>query len=193
VVETVEIKNNENKFKFGFYGVIFKSSAFHLSQKDKRNYYSYIGDLGTLGFLCRLSSGLEISLGLGFGRTSEYIDGEERDGTEIHIEAYELIPGVSYELGKGDFVSYGVGFNFHIGSNSVNNITSDSEAYTEPKGWDMAFFPNIYAKAELVKDFAIGLKAGYIVIMPGDKIGDRISAKSSLKDIRTEASIAFYL
>jgi hypothetical protein len=167
-----------------------------------------VGTAGSIGVLFNIGNGLEFGLGLGISsvsRTTESTYDGETETAEYGVFLWEIIPSVSYEFGKKDFISYGAGLNFHLASYSIDRTYDNETVTTKPKNMDMAFFPNFFIKADVVKNFAVGLKTGLMINMPGDEedeeseyypgIGNityKTTTKISIIDTRTEVFAAFY-
>jgi hypothetical protein len=117
--------------------------------------------------------------------------------TESSAMVWEMIPGISYEIGKGDLIRYGAGLDIHLSSWSSDYTAAGTTVTTEPANMDMAFFPNFYVSAEVVKNFNIGLRTGIMVYMPGDEEEEEYGVKQTTKTsailTRTELFASFYL
>jgi len=171
-----------NGLRLGFYGAV--------SADDDRT----IGDTyGTVGALLNFGNGFEAGLGLGFrnhGQTTESAAGD----SEKSESAWELIPGVSYAIRKGDIASWGAGLNIHLASWSTEDKPAGgNKATTEPDNIDLAFFPNFFMKAELAKRFFTGLKTGVMVLLPGEVEGANGTTNEHTIHLRTELFFAFFL
>lgn len=218
VVKKAAVKSSESSsedgFKLGFYGTIAGTPGIAISAGEIGKLASE--DLGVdgppvqlgisyLGLLFNLGGGIEIGLGLGLSRLSVAIESQSVGAPtlkqDVSVMLYELIPSVSYQLGKIDFISYGAGLDAHLSTWSYTHPKDDGTTGTqtdEPNSMDMGFFPNFYIKAEIIKNFQIGLKTGLFMIMPGDAIWEipgalKITASTMLISTKTEVGVSFYL
>jgi hypothetical protein len=183
--------------------------AFANKEKDKDSkggfevgFYGSLGNAtGQIGTLFSLGNGLEIGLGLGIGSSSETIEtkGTISNKEESSDFSWKVIPSVSYQFGKKEFVGYGAGLDIGLSSWSKTRPVpgGNGTETTKPKNIDMAFFPNFFIKAEVVKNFYIGLKTGVGIGMPGDdevSAGGTTTTTSYLSwNTATEVFVAFYL
>jgi hypothetical protein len=171
--------------KLGFYGSI----AGGVTLMDVEGY-----PVSSLGLLFNLGNGLEIGLGIGYANASVTITPTEGQSTDRSFMTYEIIPSISYQFGKAEAISFGAGLDIHLSSWSEtapgpdgNNLT------TEPLGMTMAFFPNFNIRAELAKNFQVGLKAGLMVVMPPEEKDDWSSTKTTAMGTRTEVGFNYYI
>jgi hypothetical protein len=198
-------QESEDGFKLGFYGSLTGGNAGLAGLFEEAGDGSNIGTVGSVGMLFNLGNGLELGIGIGIGSASytfESSDGDRTDTYERGFFLWEIIPSVSYEFGKKEFVGYGAGLNIHLASYSMDETAGGETVTTKPKNMDMAFFPNFFIKAEVVKNFVVGLKTGFMISMPGDVedvdedyYGNKTTetVKRSFIDTKTEVFVSFYL
>jgi hypothetical protein len=194
------LENRE--FRFGFYGALSSGGGGIANFDDEP--ISFIGVAGSMGMLFDIGNGLELGLGIGISRFSETeeikYDGNRKDETrEFSMSVWELIPSMSYAFVKKDIISYGAGLNLHFASWSETTSVDGKTVTTEPPSMSVALFPNFFIKAEVVKNFAVGLKTGFMINMPGEEIDENDysnsteTKKCSIIDIKTELFVSFYL
>jgi len=184
--------------KLGFYGSIAdKSGVLGLLEGDKRGSTIVpIGATSRIGLLLNLGSDLEF--GLGFGLFKGSLTREDANSSpEVAMTVYEIVPSVSYRLGKIDFISYGAGLDINLASSSRSETRGGQTITDEPDGMDLAFYPNFFIRAEIVKNFQIWLKTGlFIYLLPEDKEGEGNSATTdsgSVISTKTEIGFSFFL
>jgi len=178
-------------FRLGLYGALPSGSGVAFTEGS------------SIGLLFDLGNNLEIGLGIAYNNYSSKSETEipnmPTQTREENGSSWEIIPSVSYTLSKGDVVSYGAGLNIYLSSWSSERKQTGTDTITdEPDGMDMAFFPNFFIKAEPVKNFAVGLKAGLVYAMPGKEVDDSnnpivTTRTSSAIGLGTELFLAFYL
>jgi len=196
---------NEGGFKVGFYGSLASGggSSIFGSLAGGNGVISAVGGTNAIGALFNLGNGLELGFGLGISNISVETSGGPTT-QEVSFLQWEIIPSASYQLGKKDFVSYGAGLSVHLASYSMDQTSSGTTVTTKPKNMDMGFFPNFYIKADVVKNFCVGLKTGFMINMPGDDEQDgppntttgaatTITTSTSIIDTKTEIFVSFYL
>jgi len=193
--------SDDGSTKLGFYGSIAGASFDFLQEMGSElDVEPIIGTTSRIGLLLNLGSDLELGLGIGFLRFSSTVTQSSPNGsTEGTVAAtmYEIVPSISYQLGKAGFVGYGLGVDVYLASWSVN-ISSGGESVTEePDGMDLAFYPNFILRAEIVKNFQIWLKAGlFIYMLPENKdedYGYTTTISSSVMSTKTEIGFSFFL
>jgi len=158
--------------RLGFYGTVSNGNPNTIGSGNG-------GTDGAVGALLDFGNGLEAGLGLGFLNYGKTVDGND----DYSRTAWELIPGVSYAIRKGDIASWGAGLNIHLASWSDDN--------NDDNNVNLAFFPNFFMKAEVVKRFYAGLKTGIFIYMPGEDENTKTSEHTI--HLRTELFFAFFL
>jgi hypothetical protein len=192
-----DIEQEEDGFKFGFYGSINPLSIAYSSSPNIG------GGIGSIGLLFNFGIGLEIGLGLGYRSTSYEIkaDGETINGNNTN--AWEIIPSISYQINKKNAISYGIDLDVHLSSWSVKNKQQFGPSDTDKaEGMDMAFFPNFFLFVEVVKNFHIGLKTGVLINLPAaykEKRNDPLNTPNNMlrrrssKTTNTQIVFSWYL
>jgi len=179
--------------KLGFYGALPDGNLAAIGQDG----------MGSVGALLNLGNGLEVGLGLGYLSTSYTRETESsnqpKQTREVNSSAWELIPSVSYTIRKWSGPDWGAGLDIHLASwSSETKNTGANTEKEEPDGIDLAFYPNFFIKAEVVKNFNVGLKAGLAIYLPGEDKDDSnpnsiVTTNQSAITLRTELFFAFYL
>jgi hypothetical protein len=204
-VKKAKSKESDGGLKIGFYGSIATSggSEFKVQLQDELQSMGQVmrvdmdpgftPSMERVGVLFDLGNGFELGLGIGFNRFSMTI---EMGGNEAEVSAliYELVPSVSYQLGKKEFISYDAGLDFHLASWSITTKIGDESETDEPDGMNIALFPYFQLRAEIVKDFQFWLKAGLMVEMPSKKEPEEgLTISNNFMSAKTAIGVSFYL
>jgi len=180
-------ESSSGGLRIGFYGAL-----------PNGNMNAFAGG-GSVGVLVDLGNNLELGLGLAYYNSSTERKTEANNTTtttENGNSSWEIIPNVSYVIRKGDIIGWGAGLNFHLSSNKQTaKDANGTSTTTEPDGMDMRIFPNFFIKAEVAKNFVVGLKPGIIINMPGEVKSNNGQTTESTTQfaLRTELFLAFYL
>jgi len=181
LTSTAFAEDQYNGLRLGFYGAL-PANPNTIGRTD-----------GAVGALLDLGNNLELGLGLGYRSYSETTETAAGDG-ETTESAWELIPGISYAIRKGDVASWGAGLNIHLASWSrEEKPVAGNKTTTEPDNVDLAFFPNFFMKAEVAKRFFTGLKTGIFIDLPGEDEHDNAKTNRHTINLRTELFFAFFL
>ena len=198
--------SDDGSMKVGFYGSIANKGLLGPLEGEIESATVPIGAASRIGLLLNLGSDLELGLGFGLFKFSATITTKTPSRSEeetISMTMYEIVPSLSYQLGKTGFVGYGLGLDVHLASWSASapGEDDDGEPITvtrEPDGMDIAFYPNFILRAEIVKNFQIWLKTGLFIYMPPedkDDYGDGYSSTTSgsIMSTKTEIGFSFFL
>jgi len=181
------------------------TSVFSFADEDKGGFKlgfqgGFGGDNGAIGLLFNLGNGLELGLGIAIYSNSVETTTESTGPSQTSEDKYfswAIGPSVSYQLGKKDLVSFGAGLDTEFRSWSASSKDAGVSLTIEPAGIDMAFLPNFYIQVEPVKNFAIGLKTGFKIDLPGNKVDEGANTKTTEKEstitTSTELFVSFYL
>jgi hypothetical protein len=190
--------------KIGFYGSLATSGTGNIGQIEQAatdEFFLLINamPMGHVGALFNLGNDLELGLGFGFNRMSSTektsAPNYSREEENV-ITMWEIVPSAYYQLGKGDFVSYGAGLDLHLASWSITVKDDDDSETVKPDGVNIALFPNFQLKAEIVKDFQVWLKTGLMIVKPAtQEDGEAIKYTSSgmIISAKTAIGVSFYL
>ena len=200
-----EAPESSGGFKLGFYGTLVGGNTLSelialTSEGGEDGFDINNAKVGQIGALFDIGNGLEISLGIGITRASVSVT-VDYNGTSTTSDGslmlYELVPGISYQLGKNNFIKYGAGLDISLSSWSITQDAGGTSVTYEPSGMTFAFTPNFYVKAEVVKDFYVHLKTGLVIALPPtEEDGDEnysVSTSTTIIGTKTEIGVSYYI
>lgn len=177
-------ESSSEGFRLGFYGSLPDGGM------------NVFTEGGTVGVLFDLGNRVELGLGIGLisdSRTTETNIGNTTNKTENGASGWEIIPSGSYTLSKGDIISYGAGLNIYFASSSTTQTANGTTTTVKPDGIDLAFLPNFFVKAEVTKNFAIGIRPGFLIAIPGKIENGQTTTSRTIIGLGTELFLALYI